>query len=334
MLMTSKSLTCDELNIPLLLRPAGKDYLWGGTRLQEEYGKCTELEIVAESWECSTHPAGLSRIVNGPWQGHSLKEYLEQNPRVLGRHEGNPYGIPVLVKLIDADKDLSLQVHPDDDFALEHEDECGKTELWYVLDAAPGAELIYGFSHDIAEEQLRKCVEDGSIVNHVQRIPVCRDDVFFVRPGTIHAIGAGVLLAEIQQSSDVTYRVFDYHRIDKSGSPRPLHVDKAVQVMDRKAAPMVRQQMRLLRYTPGAAWESLCRCPYFHVDRMLLSRQIQWEVPENNFQILLVTIGDLRLDYADGREALQITKGDCVFVPAGMGKIGLRGNGQFLRISC
>ncbi len=337
MLTTSRSLTCDELNIPLLLRPAGKDYLWGGNRLQQEYGKLPEMEMLAESWECSTHPDGLSFIANGPWQGRSLKEYVERYPEVLGKHAGNPLGIPVLVKLIDAHRDLSLQVHPDDDYAMEHEREAGKTELWYVLDARPGAELIYGFSHDITEEQLREYVRDGSIVNHVQRLPVRKDDVFFVRPGTIHAIGAGVVLAEIQQSSNVTYRVYDYDRIDKNGEPRALHVEKALQVLDRKAAPQVRQQLRLLRYTPGAARESLCQCPYFHVERVLLSKELEWEVPGQNFQILLMLSGDAGLHYGEREnkgQSLSLGKGDCVFLPADMGKLRMAGNGQFLQISC
>lgn len=337
---TSRSIPYNELNIPLLMIPAGKDYLWGGRRLVEEYGKVWGENVLAESWECSTHPDGFSFIANGPWQGHSLYEYINTYPQVLGRHgapikEGAQGGltVPVLVKLIDAAKDLSIQVHPDDDYALKQEGEPGKTEMWYVLDAQPGAELIYGFSHDITKEQLRDWVTRGSIGDHVQRIPVQKDDVFYVRPGTVHAIGGGVLLAEIQECSNVTYRVYDYDRVDAHGQKRPLHVEKALEVMDRKAAPQVRQQLRVLRYTPGAAQESLCQCPYFQVHRMLVSAQSSWEIREQSFEILLVLEGQLKLCPGTNGE-LRLNKGDCVFLPAGMGSVTLAGKGQLLRVSC
>lgn len=340
MLTTSRSLPYDELHIPLLMIPAGKDYLWGGRRLVEEFDKSWGEGVLAESWECSTHPDGLSFIANGPWQGRSLLEYVNAYPQVMGRHgvkdaetaEGGQC-VPVLVKLIDAAKDLSIQVHPNDEYARCHENDMGKTEMWYVLDAEPGASLVYGFSHDITKEQLRKYVAEGSIGRHVQQIPVQKDDVFFVRPGTVHAIGGGVLLAEIQQCSNVTYRVYDYDRVDTKGQKRPLHLEKALDVMDRKSAPAVRQQLRVLRYRPGVAQESLCQCPYFLVHRLLVNGEHCWQVSEQSFEILLMLDGELTIGQGTDGE-LCLKKGNCVFLPAGMGEISLAGKGQLLRISC
>ncbi len=331
MLTTSESSMKEQLHKPMLLSPAGKDYLWGGRRLVEEFGKSWGEGPLAESWECSTHPEGPSLIVSGPWKGRTLAELVQAYPGVLGRHgekQGEGPSFPVLVKLIDAAKDLSIQVHPDDAFAREQEGEPGKIELWYILDAAPEAELIYGFIREVTPQQVRMAAEKGTIVDYVQRIPVKKDDVFLVRPGTVHAIGKGVLLAEIQENSNITYRLYDYERRDKDGQKRALHLDKALQVLDYKASPPVRQQMRLLRYTPGAAQESLCQCPYFQVDRVLLSGALSWQVGSSGFQILLILEGVAQLGELTGR------KGDCIFIPADAGEVNLRGKGQLLRISC
>ncbi len=341
MLTTSESSIKEQLHKPMLLSPAGKDYLWGGRRLVEEFGKSWGDGPLAESWECSVHADGPSLIASGPWKGKALAELITVYPELLGRHgaesadcdskealSASVSKFPVLVKLIDAAGDLSIQVHPDDAYAWEKEGQQGKIELWYVMDAAPDAELIYGFVREVTQEQVRRAAENGTIVDYVQRIPVKKDDVFLVRPGTVHAIGKGVLLAEIQENSNLTYRLYDYDRVDKDGQKRMLHLDKALQVLDYKASPPVRQQMRLLKYTPGAAQESLCQCPYFQVDRLLLSESLNWQIGASGFQILLVLEGTLRLG------ELTVTKGNCIFLPADMGEVFLQGHGQLLRISC
>ena len=196
---TSRSTNWKELNSPMLLAPAGKDYLWGGRRLAGEYGKELSLEPLAETWECSTHPDGLSVIASGAYRGRTLAEALREQPQWLGTHPKSGEGLPVLIKFIDAAKDLSIQVHPDDAYALVHEGQAGKTEMWYVLEAEPQASLIYGFSHDMEEERLLRSLEQGTLFTHLQRVPVQKDDVFMILPGTVHAIGGGVLLAEIQE---------------------------------------------------------------------------------------------------------------------------------------
>ena len=193
------------------LIPTGKDYLWGGTRLREEYGKKIDLTPLAETWECSAHPDGPSYVATGTYKGKTLAEVLKAHPEYLGTKVENGE-LPVLVKFIDAKKDLSVQVHPSDEYAKEHE----------------GDSLIYGFQHEVTEEILRKAVETGTLDKHLQKVPVHKGDTYFVPAGTVHGIGKGILVAEIQESSNVTYRVYDYDRVDKNGKKRELHFDKAV----------------------------------------------------------------------------------------------------------
>lgn len=273
---------------PFLLEPAYKDYLWGGTRLKTEYGKETDLEIVAESWECSIHPDGPSRIASGPWKGRTLAEFLEACPEAMGTHGQKYKTLPILVKLIDAKEDLSVQVHPDDVYALAHEGQLGKTELWYILKADPGATLIYGFAHDVTPELVRKAVREGTILDHLQRVPVHEGDVFLIEPGTVHAIGGGVLLAEIQENSNVTYRVYDYDRLGKDGKPRELHLEKALEVMNFKAAKEPRSPHRVIRYTPGVARELIGRCRYFQVERVTVHGEYEFDSNEESFKVLLL----------------------------------------------
>lgn len=333
--MTNKSMSWKELNKPILLRPVGKDYLWGGSRLREEYYKNLPENPLAETWECSTHPDGVSIAASGSYQGRPLDEVLKKHPEWLGSHPKsmnsqlqNADVLPVLIKFIDAAKDLSVQVHPDDEYAQVHENQSGKTEMWYVLEAEPGAKLIYGFAHDITREQLVESLQSGKIMNHLQQIPVHKNDVFFIQPGTVHAIGKGVVVAEIQECSNVTYRLYDYDRVDKNGAKRPLHIDKALDVLNLKRTPQVRQQMRLMRYQPGSASEILCRCRYFQVDRVLISEMYRCKVESTSFQVLLVLEGDLRIG------ELSVRKGDCVFLPADCGEVIVRGKGQLLQVFC
>lgn len=325
---TNRSMNWKELNSPILLAPAGKDYLWGGRRLKEEYGKELPLAPLAETWECSTHPDGPSRIASGIYKGRTLAEALKEQPQWLGTHPKGGEGLPVLIKFIDASKDLSIQVHPDDSYALAHEGQLGKTEMWYVLEAEPQASLIYGFSHDMDEKKLLDSLERGTIFTHLQQVPVRKDDVFMILPGTVHAIGGGVLLAEIQECSNVTYRLYDYDRVDKSGEKRPLHINQALQVLNMREQPLVRRQMRVMRYQPGSASEVLCRCEYFQVDRVLVTGCYQCQVESTSFQVFLILEGDMQLG------EMSLKKGDCVFLPAGCGEVTVSGRGQLLRVCC
>ena len=192
---------------PMLLKPVGKDNLWGGIRLKTEFNKHIHITPLAETWECSAHPAGPSTVVNGDFAGETLDTVLSKHPEFLGSRVDKTYGLPILVKFIDAEKDLSVQVHPDDNYARIHENDFGKSEMWYVLDATENASLIHGFAHDVNTEMLRKAVKDGDLDKHLNKVHVNKGDVFYTPAGTIHGIGAGCLIAEIQENSNVTYRV-------------------------------------------------------------------------------------------------------------------------------
>lgn len=326
---------------PFLLKPAGKDYLWGGNRLNDDFSKEIDLHPLAETWECSTHPDGPSTVASGEHAGQSLSKVLREHPEYLGTHPRTKGELPILIKFIDAKKDLSVQVHPDDAYAMEHENgSLGKTEMWYVLDASKDAKLIYGFYHDIKKETLKKSLEQGTVEKYLQKVAIKKDDVFYIEAGTVHAIGAGALVAEIQESSNLTYRMYDYHRIDKDGKSRPLHIDKALEVADLKGSAEPRQPMRVLRYRKGCASELLCRCRYFQVDRQLVNTErcremADFQTQSNSFQVLLCTGGcGVLFENEEKGEFLTFFKGDCIFIPANSIPLKIHGRAQLLKISC
>jgi len=324
---------------PFLLKPAGKDYLWGGSRLNDDFSKGIDMEPLAETWECSTHPDGPSLAASGKFDGMLLSDVLKTHPEFLGSHPETKGELPILIKFIDAKKDLSVQVHPDDAYAFAHENgQKGKTELWYVLDASKDAKLIYGFSHDINPDVLRNSLYQGDIEKYLQKVPIHKDDVFFIEPGTVHAIGAGTLIAEIQESSNLTYRMYDYGRTDKNGNERELHIEKAMDVVNTKGSAEPRQQIRVLNYVPGSATEFLYRCKYFQVERMLINTErcrvlVSFQTDETSFQVLLCVSGCGVLVEECG-DAIPFFRGDCIFVPADSELVRLHGKAQFLKVRC
>ena len=323
---------------PFLLKPAAKDYLWGGSRLNDDFAKDIPLSPLAETWECSTHPDGESVIAA---TGQTLLEALAEHPDWLGTHPlsltGGKPELPILIKLIDAKKNLSVQVHPDDEYALRVENSLGKTEMWYVLDAGKNSKLIYGFNREVNAEVVKRSLQEGTIEKILNHVPIRKDDLFFIEAGTVHAIGAGALIAEIQESSNITYRLYDYNRKDKNGNTRPLHIDKALEVADLKSSLEPRQPMRVLKYRNGYASELLTRCKYFQVERVLLNTEIQRRLVEfqtdaNSFHALLCVDGCGSMS-GDGF-MLNFFKGDCIFVPAESMVFRLHGRAQLLNVSC
>ncbi len=329
------------MNRPFLLKPAPKDYLWGGQKLNDDFGKQIRLPVLAETWECSTHPDGQSVAADGEFAGMKLGDILRMRPEYLGAHPlqttgGEPV-LPILVKLIDAGRDLSVQVHPDDAYALKHENSLGKTEMWYVLQAAKDAELVYGFRRDMTKEEVRRACGDGTIAKYLNRVPVQKNDLFYIEAGIVHALGAGTVVAEIQEASNITYRLYDYDRTDSSGRKRPLHIEKALDVADLKASALPRQPMRVLKYRNGCAAELLTRCRYFLVERLLLNTEASrgmtdFSAGPNSFHTLLCTDGCGSLT-GEG-VVLHFFKGDCIFVPASSIPLKLHGKAQLLNISC
>lgn len=323
---------------PFLLKPAGKDYLWGGRRLNDDFAKGIEMEPLAETWECSVHPDGPSVVNSGEFKGKTLAELLELHPEFLGTSLQSSGRLPILIKLIDAKEDLSVQVHPDDDYAGEHENGAmGKSEMWYVLDAAAGADIVYGFRSRMSREMLLESLRNGTVEKYLQRIPVHRDDVFFVPAGKVHAIGAGALIAEIQENSNLTYRMYDYDRVDRNGRRRPLHIEKAAEVAELEGSESPRQPMRVLKFRRGCALELLCRCKYFQVERMLLNTERLHEMADfsaaaNSFRALLCT-GGCGTIFAENGEVLRFFRGDCIFVPASS-VMKIHGRATLLIVSC
>lgn len=324
---------------PFLLKPAGKDYLWGGNRLNDDFSKEIALSPLAETWECSTHPDGPSIVAGGEHAGKTLTSVLREHPEYLGSHPRTRGELPILIKLIDAKKDLSVQVHPDDGYAMVKENgSLGKTEMWYVLDAAKDAKLIYGFHHDMQKEILQESLKAGTVEKCLQKVSVKRDDVFLVEAGTVHGIGAGILLAEIQESSNLTYRLYDYDRVDKDGRKRELHIQKALDVANLKSSAEPRQPLRVLKYKKGCATELLCRCKYFQVERLLINtercRQMaDFRTGGNSFQVLLC-IGGCGVLLEEGGGAIHFFKGDCIFVPACSKPLKIHGKAQMLKVEC
>lgn len=281
------------------------------------------------------HSSGRAECdCNGELKGQTLSSVLKQYPEYMGTKVKNGE-LPVLVKFIDAKQDLSVQVHPDDEYAQEHEGDNGKTEMWYVIDAGEGSSLIYGFKHKVTEEILRKAVETGTLDKHLQKVEVHKGDTYFVPAGTVHGIGAGILIAEIQESSNVTYRVYDYDRVDKNGKKRELHFDKAVQVMNMGVAPDVKQNPRLVKHYPGCSRELLCRCKYFETERIQVTKGFSFSVREESFQVLMCLDGYGQVETMDAdQKPMRFCKGETLFLPAGLGRCLVVGDATVLKIRC
>ena len=301
----------------LKLKPACKDYLWGGHRLVDEYNVEYDGEILAEAWELSCHPDGPSMIVNGPYAGKSLQEYLDTvGMEALGTHCRRFREFPILTKFIDARDNLSIQVHPSNGFALQNEGQYGKTEMWYVLDAEEGAFLYYGFKKEITREEFARRIEQNTLLDVLNAVPVKKGDVLFIESGTLHAIGKGILIAEIQQNSNVTYRVYAYGRVGKDGKKRDLHIEKALAVTSR--VPIIKS---------GSEYPHVADCDYFTVDKLNLdgnlTYRMQGTVSETSFLSILILDGEGKISCKG--ESVSYKKGDSFFLAAGSGDWQIEG---------
>ena len=301
----------------LKLRPACKDYLWGGQRLKKEFGVDYDGPVLAEAWMLSCHPDGPSVIENGPYTGKTLKEYIDaEGQEVLGTHCRRFRDFPILTKFIDAKDNLSIQVHPSNGFALQNEGQYGKTEMWYVLDAQPGAYLYYGFKKEISKEEFAQRIKDDTLLEVLNPVEVHKGDALFIESGTLHAIGKGILIAEIQQNSNVTYRVYDYGRVGKDGKKRDLHIEKAIAVTNR--VPMIHR---------GTNYPHVADCDYFTVDKLdldgVLTYRMQGTVRNTSFLSILILDGEGTI--TNQGEKVSYKKGDSLFLPAGCGDWQIEG---------
>lgn len=314
---------------PMKLEAPLKDYLWGGTRLKDEYGKKTNLDKVAESWELACHKDGKSKIVNGEAAGLFLEDWLAgQDKSVLGTNAASfPY-FPLLIKLIDAKGDLSVQVHPDNEYAMRVEGEYGKTEMWYIVDCEPGASLLYGFKEKISKEEFERRIADNTLLEVCNRVPVKKGDVFFIDSGTLHAIGKGILICEIQQNSNTTYRIYDYGRVGKDGKPRELHVKKAIDVTKLEPPTKPTTALAKIDIIPGLDMKLLAECEYFTAYHATLKGEASLKAGSESFQTFTVLSGSLKL--TSGDTVLDFYKGESVFIPAGLGIYTLTGDATFI----
>lgn len=340
------------VSIPDIMRlePAFKDNLWGGTKLRTVFGKKCDYDVIGESWELSAHPDGQSVIASGIFTGMYFGEFIEKYGHdVVGWKSSSLDRFPVLIKFIDAKKDLSIQIHPDDDYALEIENEFGKNEMWYVVDCEPGAFLYCGLKKDSSKEEIRERIENNTITDILNKIEVHKGDCVMVKAGTIHAIGAGILICEIQQNSNCTYRMYDYDRKDKFGNKRELHIDKAIDVVDvKKYKPFISDN----KDVPERA-EVLVSCKYFECYKYVLGSdaaeadhasdiedncyntenvrntgKVNISVDAMSFRSVIVTDGSGKI--AVGNNTMDYKAGDSFFVTAGEKVINLEGTGTVI----
>ncbi len=318
---------------PFRLSPVFKDYIWGGSKLKSAYFKDTPFNKTAESWELSCHKNGESTVVGGEFHGQTLSavisEFQENGIDIVGKNAAQFDQFPVLIKLIDAKADLSVQVHPDDAYAMKHENgSYGKTEVWYVAEAEPGAKLVYGLNQDMTKEAFLAAVQNNTLTEYLNFVPAKPGDVFFVNSGTIHAIGAGLFICEIQQNSDTTYRVYDWGRTGSDGKPRELHVEKAAEVSCLAKEIKTDFTPKLLSQKNGVEIYEAASCKYFTAKKYTSHAEVTLKTTQNSFSSVTFLSGEGTIQA--GGERFPFRKGDTFFFAAQEAEILVSGACAFL----
>lgn len=311
------------MKTPLLLKPIFKEIVWGGNNLSEMYNYKSDLNNIAEAWVLCAREDGDNVIANGDSAGVSFTEYVKANKDKLGTKGAKYEEFPLLIKFIDAKADLSVQVHPDDEYARIHENSYGKTEAWYILDCEEGAELIYGFNKELTREEFRSSIEDNTFLDYVNKVKVKKGDVFFIKAGTLHAIGSGIIIAEVQQNCNTTYRVYDYNRM-VNGKPRELHVEKAIDVTDTVPPTRGGDPDSLPVIKGDATEQALCQCEFFKMDRVTVNGEYSMYVNDESFVSVLVLEGSAEIG------GVKANAGDSLFVEADFGELLVKGEAKLL----
>ncbi len=311
---------------PLTFTPIFKEKLWGGQKIKTVLGKDVgALPNCGETWEISGVPENVSEVARGPLVGQSLRTLIQEyQGQLVGERVYQQHGdeFPLLVKFIDAHQDLSIQVHPDDALAQQRHNSSGKTEMWYILQADPGASLIAGFNRPMSREQYLQAFNNGDLLDILNREPVEDDDVFFLPAGRVHTIGKGLLLAEIQQTSDVTYRIYDFDRRDADGNQRELHVEQALDAIDYQHYDHYKTSYEPRPNEPV----KLVACPYFETYRLDCQRDTERDYADrDSFTIYVCTAGQAELHCGEQRYPLK--KGDTYLVPASVPKVTIATSG-------
>lgn len=308
----------------LKLRPALKEIIWGGQKLKKIYEN-EQMGNIAEAWLLSSHRDGQSLVAGGEFDGLPLPDALTAlGSKALGNRNKSASELPILIKLIDAREKLSVQVHPDDYYARKHENDNGKTESWYIIDCDEGAHLYYGFSEQVTKSELKIAINEGRLLDFVNKVPVKKGDVVFIPSGTLHAIGGGIFLAEVQQSSNTTYRVFDYERKDKDGNMRELHVEKALDVLNTEVQKADFSPEGEREVYEGHAFTLLTKCEHFTMSLLEVEEEYKSIADKSSFVSLVVIEGEGSL-HMDSEE-MPLKKGDSVFIPAESGSFSLAGS--------
>lgn len=313
---------------PLKFKPILKERLWGGTKLRDVLGKPITSEITGESWELSAVDGDVSIVSDGEFSGKTLQELIDTHTSaILGesvyRRFGNDF--PILIKFIDAKQDLSIQLHPNDKLAKERHNSFGKTEMWYVMDADEDARLIVGFNRDVQKDEYIESLEAGNLLELLNYENVSAGDTFFINTGKIHAIGAGVLLAEIQQTSDITYRVYDFDRRDKNGNLRELHTEMAVDAIDYNK----KDDFKIDYAKTKNAVNTMVDCPYFTTNYLELTDQNSFDLSKrDSFTIYMCVDGTASISNDYG--SVTISKGETVLISANTERLTIGTSGVTL----
>lgn len=309
----------------LRLSPAFKDYLWGGQNLKNKFN-VSDMDKVAEAWVFSTHKDGNSIVSGGSFDGMTFSKALaDMGDDALGKNAKDFEMFPQMIKIIDAEQSLSIQVHPSDEYALENEGQYGKTEMWYILDAREGAGIYYGVKEEISAEQFKKSIDDNTIEDVLRFAPCKAGDCFFIPSGTIHAIGAGLLIAEVQQNSNVTYRVYDFGRVGADGKPRELHTEKAMKVSN--LTPIKEENKAVATPLENGSEVLLSSCPYFKATKIAIKGAHKF-TPADSFVCVFVIKGEGSIN---GEKFGQY---DTFFVPADFGEVSLQGDFEAIITDC
>ncbi|MDF2668974.1 MAG: mannose-6-phosphate isomerase [Paenibacillus sp.] len=313
---------------PLQFKAEMKQRVWGGRAL-EQFGLELPDGPIGEGWMIGDHPNGTTTVMNGELAGLGLDEVRAKHGELLFGTRGlssSTDRFPLLIKLLDCNDDLSVQVHPDNDYTGLPAGELGKTEMWYILDAKPGAKIIYGLQPGTTRDSFAKAIQEGRIMECMQEVDVKAGDSFYIPAGTVHALCAGVLAAEIQQNSDTTYRLYDYDRPGLDGKPRELHIEDSLQVISYEGNDASRMTTELAGTND---WLTLARSPYFVVEKGAVDGSWQLQTTPDSFVVLVICDGSGTLGWQDGQ--LQVKSGDCFLLPAGLGDYTLEGAYTLLR---
>lgn len=313
-----------EAIYPMFLEPVYKNYIWGGTRIKNNLQKNTPYEKTAESWEISANKNGQTIIKNGAYKGKTITELFNSNLKdtIFGTKCNEMDVFPLLIKFIDAENNLSVQVHPDDEYAKKFENDIGKTEMWYIMDCQDNCELILGLDEKVTNENKSELLTQKNIEGYLKKVKIHKGDIIYIPSGTVHAILSGAFICEIQQNSDITYRLYDWNRVGADGKPRELHLQKALDVIKVKTdasintTPSIEGKHRILEFSK------------FKVDKIKVNNEFTDTINNESFCTMNVVNGKGTLIYKEGTFELKI--GDGFILPANLGEYKIQGNLEIL----